>query len=210
MKTIADIKRAFTLGSKWVTIYHKEFAGRSQDEHGKEVILYKDKDLGTREISIVQTTQVAFKTVRADGTVKDSWIGFPKVKEVIFNADSFTVLDHDGTPVLTYSPAKEPKLNQYGHAFGCHTPELTAQTHAELSASFPDLEWNDESWHNDACDSLTITLKNGNELRVWIPEIEEGLPDYCVTVSDDIDQIEGLEFRVKTLPEAIEKIKTLI
>jgi hypothetical protein len=106
MKTVADIKRAFTLGSKWKTIYHKEFAGRSKDEQGKEVILYKDKDLGVREISIVQTTQVAFATTKADGTVKDSWIGFPKSKEVIFNENSFTVLDYDNQPVLTYSPAQ--------------------------------------------------------------------------------------------------------
>jgi hypothetical protein len=106
MKTIADIKRAFTLGAKFQTIYHKEFSGRAVDEHGKEVILYKDKDMGIREISIVQTTQVAFKTPKADGTTRDSWISFPKSKEVVFNGpDSFTVLDCDGKPVLTYTKA---------------------------------------------------------------------------------------------------------
>lgn len=45
MKTIADIKRAFTLGSKWHTVNH--------------II---NKDFGVREISIVHSNQVAFKT----------------------------------------------------------------------------------------------------------------------------------------------------
>lgn len=103
MKTIADIKRAFVLGSKWQTIYHREFAGRAI-ENGKEVIEYKDKDMGIRAISIVQTTQVAFATIKADGTVKDSWIQFPKKQEVIFrDENSFTILDNDGKPVLTYT-----------------------------------------------------------------------------------------------------------
>lgn len=107
MKTIADIKRAFVLDSKWQTIYHKEFAGRDKDENGKEVILYKDKDMGIREISIVQTTQVAFKTVRTDGKIVNSWITFPKSKDVIFkDENSFTVLDFDGQPVLTYIRVK--------------------------------------------------------------------------------------------------------
>jgi hypothetical protein len=99
MKNIADIKRAFTLGSKWKTIYHKDFSHRSIDEKGKEVINYKDKDLGEREISIVQPTYVAFKTTKNDGAFI-----FPKSKEVIFkDENTFTVLDYDGAPVLTYS-----------------------------------------------------------------------------------------------------------
>jgi DNA polymerase III delta prime subunit len=106
MKTIADIKRAFTLGSKWKTIYHKEFSHRELNDQGKELIIYKDKDLGEREISIAQTTQVAFKTMTKEGTFKDSWITFPKSKEVIFkDENTFTVLDYDGVPVLTYSKA---------------------------------------------------------------------------------------------------------
>lgn len=110
MKTIADIKRAFTLGSKWHTVYHKEFSHRSKDENGKEVIHYKDKDVGVREISIVQTTQVAFKTIRTDGTTANSWIAFPKAKEVKFlNENSFQILEEEGTPVLTYTKAEEER-----------------------------------------------------------------------------------------------------
>jgi hypothetical protein len=104
MKTIADIKRAFTLGSEWHTVYHKEFAGRTVDENGKELILYKDKDMGIRKISIVQKTQVAFATPKSDGAFRDSWIPFPKRDEVIFKDEkSFTILNFDGTPLLTYT-----------------------------------------------------------------------------------------------------------
>lgn len=88
MKTIADIKRAFVLGSKWRTVNH---------------IL--DKDFGIREISVVQSSQVAFKTMY-QGMVTDSWISFPKSRNVVFNSDSsFTVMSDDGRKVLTYTKA---------------------------------------------------------------------------------------------------------
>lgn len=86
MKTIADIKKAFTLGSKWHTINH-----------------IVNKDFGVREISIVQSNQIALKTIH-QGVVTDSWISFPKKSNVVFNSDiSFTVLTDDGRKVLTYT-----------------------------------------------------------------------------------------------------------
>jgi len=89
MKTIADIKRAFTVGSKWHTINH--------------II---NKDFGIREISIVQSNQIALKTEH-NGVITDSWLSFPKKTNTVFNSDtSFTIMSDDGRKVLTYTKAE--------------------------------------------------------------------------------------------------------
>lgn len=75
MKTFAEFKRAFILGAKFHTIFHRDRIGR--DENGNTI--WGDKDQGTREVSIVQTNAVAFRTDR--GT--DSWLHWPSAKDVI-------------------------------------------------------------------------------------------------------------------------------
>jgi hypothetical protein len=90
MRTIADIKRAFTLGSKWHCTHH----GYAP--------IWEPTDMGIRPISIVKTNQVAFKTSK--GT--DSWIQIPKKSEVIFhNEKSFSIIDPSFgmKPILTYT-----------------------------------------------------------------------------------------------------------
>lgn len=89
MKTIADIKRAMTLGSRWHTVHH----GFSPD--------WMPKDLGIREITIVQTKSVAFKTERGN-----SWIAIPNKSQVIFeNENTFSIIDSGfgKKPILTYT-----------------------------------------------------------------------------------------------------------
>ena len=88
MKSVADIKRAMVLGSKWKAFHHPF-----------------SKDMGIREIGKVMSNQVAFKTE----TGSLSYIDFPKKKDVVFNSpDSFTIFYTDdvnrGKPeaVLTY------------------------------------------------------------------------------------------------------------
>ncbi len=91
MKTIADIKRAMTVGSKWHTVHH----GYAPD--------WTPQDMGVRAISIAQTNSVAFRTIRG----ADSWIQFPKKNQVIFHNDgkSFSIIDpgFGQKPLLTYT-----------------------------------------------------------------------------------------------------------
>lgn len=107
MKTLADFKKKIAVGVKLHTIYHQASAGR--DEKG--VLLFKDEDKGTREISISQSTQFALKTKKTDGTFVDSWIKFPKATEcVIIDENTIQILERDFRvhenapliPVLTY------------------------------------------------------------------------------------------------------------
>lgn len=81
--SLAEFKRGLQLGTKWHT-YH----------HGSSI--HGPKDMGVREVSKVQTNAVAFKTDRGD-----SWLQFPKAKDLKIEGDSFTVLE-DGVPLLTY------------------------------------------------------------------------------------------------------------
>lgn len=88
MKTIADIKRAMTLGSKWHAIHH----GFSPT--------WEPKDLGIREITIVQQKSVAFKNERGN-----SWVQIPTRDQVVFHGeDSFSIIDKGFglKPLLTY------------------------------------------------------------------------------------------------------------
>lgn len=82
MKTLADVKRKMTLGSKWHSV--QLFEG--------------GQDLGVREIGKVQTNAVAF--LKADG--KLSWLWWPKAMDVKVEENSFTILQ-DGVPTLKYT-----------------------------------------------------------------------------------------------------------
>ncbi len=105
MKTLADFKRALHVGKKIHTIFHCAFSHR--DETGKT--FHKDEDKGIREISIVQATQFAVKTTKADGTSVDSWCMFPKASEVKIDGNKITIMEADRVnsniayPVLTYT-----------------------------------------------------------------------------------------------------------
>ena len=86
MKTLADIKRAMTTGSKWHTYNHP-----------------MNRDMGVREVSIIQSNCFALKTIKADGSASNSFCDWPKVKDVLFHgSDSFSIIEND-TPLLTYS-----------------------------------------------------------------------------------------------------------
>lgn len=103
MKTLADFKKRLTVGTKLEAIHHFNLIGRESDG----TPIYGNKDLGTREVSIVQSNSFALKTTRTDGTVVDSYCEYPKAKQVIFkDSDTITILEEqrDGKllPVLTY------------------------------------------------------------------------------------------------------------
>ena len=81
MRTLADVKRKMTLGSKWRCV--QLFMG--------------GEDLGVREVGKVQGNAVAF--LKADG--KLSWLWWPKAKDMRVEENMFTILQ-DGVPKLKY------------------------------------------------------------------------------------------------------------
>jgi hypothetical protein len=86
MKTLSDIKKAMELGTRWHTVNH-----------------ITNKDFGVRPISQVRSNEIALLTDH-QGCKTDSWIKFPKAKNIQFNnEDSFTVTSDDGKPILTYT-----------------------------------------------------------------------------------------------------------
>lgn len=87
MKTIADIKREMTIGSTWHCMWKCRDA---------------TKDMGRRPVSIVQSTKFAFRTVKQDGTVTNSWCDFPKKSDVEFINDNCFKIKHDDIE-LTYT-----------------------------------------------------------------------------------------------------------
>lgn len=99
MKSLADFKRALTLGSIWETVYHLgTFKGN--DTQGKAQ--YEPKNIGQRPVSIVKSNSVAFKTTKADGTTYDSWLQWPKASECKFPNENTLEVYEGGTLVLTY------------------------------------------------------------------------------------------------------------
>lgn len=100
MKTLADIKRRIKVGAKMHTIYHKHIMGR--DESGRAI--YKDKDMGVREVTIKQSNQFALATTKmGTNEIVNSWLAYPRASQVkIVDENTFTVLDEVDSPTLTY------------------------------------------------------------------------------------------------------------
>ncbi|MCD8252745.1 MAG: hypothetical protein LUD40_12475 [Phocaeicola dorei] len=82
MKTLADVKRKMTLGSKWHCVR----------------VFNNNENIGVREIGKVQTNAVAF--LKPDG--KLSWLWWPKAKDVQVEGNSFTILQN-GVSKLKYT-----------------------------------------------------------------------------------------------------------
>lgn len=57
-----------------------------------------------REISKVQSNAVAFKTLKPDGTIGNSWLHFPKASQVEYIGNTFII--NDGYFKLTYEIIK--------------------------------------------------------------------------------------------------------
>ena len=87
-KTFAQLKRDLKEGVK-VKMIKREVNGKEEKAITEE-----------REISIVQTNAVAFKTLLHDGTVGNSWLYFPKASQVEYIGNTF--IFNDGYFKLTY------------------------------------------------------------------------------------------------------------
>jgi hypothetical protein len=91
-KTFAQLKRDLQLGTKIQMI--------KREVNGKEEKVITEE----REISIVQSNAIAFKTLKADGTVGNSWLYFPKASQVEYIGNTFII--NDGYFKLTYEIIK--------------------------------------------------------------------------------------------------------
>ena len=103
MNTLAEFKKKAQIGAMLACTHHLTMVGR--DEKGQ--IIFKDKDLGIRAISIVQSNAIALKTTKTDGSTSDSWLYFPKAKECKFVDGTMEVYEQDDrtnklVKVLTY------------------------------------------------------------------------------------------------------------
>lgn len=88
MKTLADFKRAMRIGTKWSAYNH-----------------YYNSDMGIRECSIAQTNRFAFKTIKNDGEICNSWCDFPKASDIEFTNDTVVIWGegaHGRCPIITY------------------------------------------------------------------------------------------------------------
>jgi hypothetical protein len=108
MKTLADFKRKLKVGVKLHTIFHKEFSHRlPNDDNKTSTVVYKDKDLGIREVSVVKSNAFALKTIQTNGTIIDSWCQYPKASDVKIQDDKITIYEEKGERVLTYKFVEE-------------------------------------------------------------------------------------------------------
>lgn len=84
MKTLADFKRALTLGSKWETYYHRSFA-----------------HMGVGEVVKVKSNGVAFLR---EGKKEPSWLYFPKASCFKVNASgNAQIYTQENELLLTYT-----------------------------------------------------------------------------------------------------------
>ena len=91
-KTFAQLKRDLQLGTK-IKMIKREVNGKEEKAITEE-----------REVTIVQSNAVAFKTLKPDGTVANSWLYFPKASQVEYIGNIF--IFNDGYFKLTYEIIK--------------------------------------------------------------------------------------------------------
>jgi hypothetical protein len=93
MQSVAEFRRALTVGSKWEMIYR-------QLPHTTSV----------RPVSSVHSSYVKFETMKADGTIVHSRLDIPKASLCIFAGDTVHILNDytkwDGTREILLSYRK--------------------------------------------------------------------------------------------------------
>jgi hypothetical protein len=82
-------------------------------------------------------------------------------------------------------------MNQYGNKFGFHSPKQTETTFNILTKIFPNLNWEDGSWHNDTCDSIYLELEDDYVIHIYVPNSDvtdlgnEEFNTYSLMVNDE-------------------------
>lgn len=99
MKNLSDFKRALTLGSKWETIRHLGIF-KGKDSNNKPI--YEPINIGIREVSVIRSYAVAFKTLQPDGTYIDSYLVLPKAKDCKFINEKEVEIYQNNQLILTF------------------------------------------------------------------------------------------------------------
>jgi len=80
MKTLSELKRTLQKGIKLKMVYSD---------------VTNNRLIGTeREISIVQTNAIALQTIKADGSICNSWFQYPKSSELEYDGNSFSIFEN--------------------------------------------------------------------------------------------------------------------
>jgi hypothetical protein len=86
MKTLADLKRDLTIGTRLKMVYSDIPTNRLLNSE--------------REISIVQTNSIALQTEKANGEKCNSWFTFPKAVNLEYDGNFFSIYENiNGTRV---------------------------------------------------------------------------------------------------------------
>jgi len=93
MKTIADFKRAVTVGSKWHTTHNFVTNGINEPI----------KDMGVREVGKVQSNCFAFRTLSGEL----SYCDWPTKKEFSVENDGKTAVLNSGFAILNYTEVEK-------------------------------------------------------------------------------------------------------
>lgn len=60
-------------------------------------------------------------------------------------------------------------MNRYGNKVGCHTPNMSSKIYNRINQA-TSVDWIDNSWHNDACDSMEHHIVEGEKwIKVMLP-----------------------------------------
>lgn len=99
--SLAETKRRIVIGTQLKLVRHDWFTGGGMTVHGNlgTTVLKGRIEVGCiRTVSRVQTAQFALATPQPDGSVKDSWVQWPKASSFRVTANGFEIdLKHTGT-----------------------------------------------------------------------------------------------------------------
>lgn len=96
MKSFAEFKRALKIGTLLHALHHGYLKSDNPEEYSMP-----PKDMGVREVSIVQTNSIALKTTKNNGKVVDSWVYWPKASEAKVNGNILELYEN-GRCWITY------------------------------------------------------------------------------------------------------------
>lgn len=101
------------------------------------------------------------------------------------------------------------EVNVYGNEVGVHTPTLSKENKQKIEQA-TNLKFEDSSWHNDACDSIS---NDDLKLGVFLPNSDKDDPNECLWDKFSIFWLDGEEtpdcFKTFTFDEVVTFINNL-
>lgn len=84
-------------------------------------------------------------------------------------------------------------MNRYNNEYGFHTPNLTKELCLYINQK-TNMEWLDNSWHNDLVDSLYYETNEGEQFYIMLPngfiqDEDEELFNYFTILDDNHNEL---------------------